>query len=576
MRLSRRGLASWSPVREALAVAVAIAVAYLLFCTPERFVIGAYNDDGAYVALGRAILSGDGYRAIYLSGSPFERMYPPGVPLVFAVAWWLGGTLPRVQVIIFAFNVLAVAGAAGAIWWLGRARLELGRLELAAFAVGPFLLDAALQYYAVPLSEPYFVLGWASALVLYGVVANRARSGGLGRAIALGAVLAATTFIRTQGVVLIAAFAVPLLIEPSHRRHGIATALAALVPLGAWQLVAARGAAVSTTPHPGMGSYISKIPFGDPIELGRFVGATFVDNVSGYAGILGDQVAFARGLGISLLLVVAVLVAVGAIREAKRRPALVGGTLATTAVVLLWPFTIDRLMLSLLPFAGLLAASAVRAGLSRTRVTGLRAAAYALIGLGAAVVAWRQIDIRRETRNALRTGATLDYFSAGAVLAANSRFIATTSRSVHANTSPDDRILSYLPAGIFLHTGRRGVMSRPPQGRGAQSVFARPGGYLAGRIVEHDVSIVVLGNVYAPIARDVQVVARRCPGVLQRLRGSVNALPIIYRVRGGDSCLERRILRAALSLGAAPDSFASTAAAVSRTAPPQLVNRSEK
>jgi len=33
-------------------------------------------------------------------------------------------------------------------------------------AVGPFFLDAVIQYFNIPLSEPYFVCGWATALVL--------------------------------------------------------------------------------------------------------------------------------------------------------------------------------------------------------------------------------------------------------------------------------------------------------------------------------------------------------------------------------------------------------------------------
>src|SRR2546428_14119469 len=71
--------------REPLLVAGLVVLAHLALRAADRLLIGAFNDDGAYVALGKALAGGLGYRLIYLVGDPVAVKYPPGLPPLVAV-----------------------------------------------------------------------------------------------------------------------------------------------------------------------------------------------------------------------------------------------------------------------------------------------------------------------------------------------------------------------------------------------------------------------------------------------------------------------------------------------------------
>src|SRR2546428_8434631 len=152
--------------REPLLVAGVVFLAHVALRAAGRILIGAFNDDGAYVALGKALAGGIGYRLIYLVGDPVAVKYPPGLPLLIAVPRKLFGTLPIVRATIGLLNPLASGAAARMIWWIGRRKLRAAPDLLALCAIGPFFLDAVIQYFNIPLSEPYFVCGWATALLL--------------------------------------------------------------------------------------------------------------------------------------------------------------------------------------------------------------------------------------------------------------------------------------------------------------------------------------------------------------------------------------------------------------------------
>src|SRR5207245_10908520 len=83
--------------REPLLIAGVVFLAHVALRAAGRILIGAFNDDGAYVALGQALAGGIGYRLIYLVGDPVAVKYPPGLPLLIAVPWELVGTLPVVR-----------------------------------------------------------------------------------------------------------------------------------------------------------------------------------------------------------------------------------------------------------------------------------------------------------------------------------------------------------------------------------------------------------------------------------------------------------------------------------------------
>ncbi|HKC40099.1 MAG TPA: hypothetical protein VKC15_11200, partial [Gemmatimonadales bacterium] len=130
---------------ECLAVAAIVVAAYLLVRGSALFLVGSYSDDGVYVALGKAVAEGSGYRLIYLVGAPVAVKYPPGLPVLLAIPWALGGTLAAVRATVGILNPLACGTAAAAIWCIGRRDLSISPGPLAVAALGPFFLDHAIQ-----------------------------------------------------------------------------------------------------------------------------------------------------------------------------------------------------------------------------------------------------------------------------------------------------------------------------------------------------------------------------------------------------------------------------------------------
>src|SRR2546422_150202 len=64
--------------REPLLVAGVVFLAHVALRAAGRILIGAFNDDGAYVALGKALAGGIGYRLIYRVGDGAAARLPHG------------------------------------------------------------------------------------------------------------------------------------------------------------------------------------------------------------------------------------------------------------------------------------------------------------------------------------------------------------------------------------------------------------------------------------------------------------------------------------------------------------------
>src|SRR5207247_10718453 len=92
-QLQKTTLTSLLAHYEPLVIAGLVFVAHLVLRAADRILVGAFNDDGAYVALGQALAGGVGYRLIYLVVDRVEVMYPPGLRLMFVVPWKLLGTI---------------------------------------------------------------------------------------------------------------------------------------------------------------------------------------------------------------------------------------------------------------------------------------------------------------------------------------------------------------------------------------------------------------------------------------------------------------------------------------------------
>src|SRR2546425_12737517 len=379
-QLQKTTLTSLLAHYEPLVIAGLVFVAHLVLRAADRILVGAFNDDGAYVALGQALAGGVGYRLIYLVGDPGAVKSRPGLPLLIAVPWKLFGTLAGVRATIALLNPLASGAAAGMIWWIGRRRLGTAPAVLGLCAVGPFFLDAVIQYFNLPLSEPYFVCGWATALLL----GYRLADAGPGAtrpalAVTLALVLALTALFRTAGIVVLAAVLVALVLERRPWREVALCAGVALVPLAVWHVVhAAAVARGPLSPLPDETPYWRWLPLDQPSQLLSYAARVLGNNGLGYLRYLSGYLAQSHFVGPTLAVALAVAALAGGVRAWRAHAALVATVAAVLATVLLWPYAQARLLLPILPFAGLLAASTLQPAVTGGAVT-LRRFTYALL-----------------------------------------------------------------------------------------------------------------------------------------------------------------------------------------------------
>src|SRR6266581_2340597 len=197
-RVTLRRAAPLSLRAESLVVGLAVWLVYLLLRPDALATLGTLYDDVRYLALGKAIASGAGYRSIQLVHEPVEAMLPPGLPVVLALAWLIGRDVGSASVLAAVFNTVVVGVAAGLLWWFSRRHLGNDRLTTSVFVIGPLLLQLVVHYWTGAMTEPWFLLGWIAALLVFQHVTSSAdRARRLRLAAVLGLVLAATTFFRT-------------------------------------------------------------------------------------------------------------------------------------------------------------------------------------------------------------------------------------------------------------------------------------------------------------------------------------------------------------------------------------------
>ncbi len=521
---------------EAAGVALVVAVVHVVLRLSAGFPFGVFDDDGVYVALGKSIAEGTGYRSIHLAGAPVQVRYPPGLPLLLAIPWTLGDSLSAVRNAIDVLNVLVTAGAAGLIWWIGRRDCRLSPWPVAVCAASPFVLDATIQFYNLALSEPYLVLGWAAALALV------TEKPSLGRAVAVGLMLAATTLFRAAGIALVPAILVALAL----RRRWTAAAVCAassLIPLAAWAgLRAAWIAAGPVASVPDDRGYWQWLGADGPVALAGYTARTMGANAVEYAIELARHLASLQAVGVSMVGAGILAAVVACVRLWNTHTALVLTVLCVTALTLSWPFAQARLFLPLLPFIGLLVASSVDAGVRRAP-RAVAGGVHAVLALAAIAVTWRQIELRAAAERAYQTGVLppVEDRSPTITLSFRSRFIFQLTSWIAQHTTPQDRIMVQAPAGVFLYTGRRAVSAVPTESPLAPSAFAVPGHYLTERILMDSVSVVVWTPATVDLGRDIETVRARCPQVLARIPATPEP-PVYYRVNRELDCLRPWLL----------------------------------
>jgi hypothetical protein len=517
---------------EALAVAALIALAYLLLRTAPALAAGAFMDDGVYLSLGKALADGEGYRSVYAAGAPVHLKYPPALPFLHSILWRVRGDLAFVHSAALLLSVVATACTAGILWWIARARLELPALLVAVLVVGPFLLEGSVQYFNLAISEPWFMLGWASCLLLAPLTSTR-----LGWAVGVGALAGVTALFRAQAVVLLPALAAAVWLQGRDPRRAGALVGGGVVPIAAWTLW--HRSLVATGPvstQPDEGAYTTWAP-DSALEAVVDGGRVLWSHATGYWDVLPVNLAPWAWLGAVVWVVMLATFLLGVVRHGREHPAIVLTIAAAGAAVLVWPFTQDRFVLAILPFAGLMTALECRS-LALLRRPALATALAVIVG----VVGIRQVQIRGLAESAEPTDTAVRFHPAQ-LLPANTEFVIAASRWIGASARPDDRLLTPLPSALWLYTRRQGVNSVPALPSVGSSVFDEPGRFLASRVVEDDVTLLLLWNPSFLITRDAATVQQACPEALEFLTLTEEPARVaIFRIRRDDPCLVDRFL----------------------------------
>ena len=529
-----------TPLGESVIVGLGLVLAYLFLRLPEPVVAGAFDDDAVYLALGKALASGEGYRSVYAAGAPVHVKYPPAVPVLYAALWWIGGTLTNVARLVWALNLVACGTAAAMLWRLARTRLNIHPLVAVPCVLGPFLLEGALHYYHLALTEPYFVLGWSAVLWWYYRTCEVAPARRTAAAIALGTAIALTTLVRTQAVFFLAAVLLALVLDRVSRRAVTACALAATIPLIIWWALQAHWIALGpVSTQPDEASYLSWIPWSSAnrwIEFLREVGTT---NWTRYWQSIPAFFSGIRWLALALSTLFALGVVAGGLLVWKRHRALVLTVALTALVILCWPFTQDRLVATALPFAGLLLGVTVHRALT-VPASRVRVGAGVVFALSVLTVTLRQPSIRQHAGATESPQASVGFNYPGYFLIANSRFLETIAPWIEAHTAPADRILIERGPGVYLHTGRQTVSPTAGDGAVGAGTFGRPGSFVAARILADSVTVVGVGDLSGPMVVEIAALFEACRGVLDYMGAARGAsVAVFYRVVPDEVCLDK-------------------------------------
>jgi len=537
-----------SPGREAVLAGILIAAIYFAASLSTALLVGAWNDDGVYTVLGKSLAEGHGYHSLHLVGDPVQVKYPPGFPVLLALLWRLTGSVDGVQRLVSLLHPVVIGAVAGLLWWLGRERFGVPRILLAAFVVAPLLFDASIQYFTIPLSEPWFMLGWAAVLVTWyhaearpndpreRVSATRERGSpsGPSRRAALAALLAAvTTLFRTQAIVLVVGVLAGVWLRKRSAAHRAIVTMAGLGPLVAWKLL--HGVMVQSGPVadlPDEGGYLGWFAGAGVLGSLKLVALGVGSNAAKYLEQLGPYLIGNSSGGQALAGLLLLLLLGGALAALRPYPLLAGSALGGVAVILVWPFAQDRLLLSALPFLGLAAC------VSFERFPAVRGRWFApVLGLATSLILLRQVTVHREALSAFADRKPAPFYSPSHLLPLTSRYLASASRWVRANTGEEDHLLIDYPAAIYLYTGRKTVPANPAESAVLTSAFEVPGRYLAHHILEDSISVVVVGIPGSPIIPDLETVRKQCPAVLTWVGPETGNFPLRYRVSRDEGCL---------------------------------------
>jgi hypothetical protein len=519
---------------ESLLVACIVFVAYAATHPPAVATLGRLYDDVVYLSVGKSIAGGHGYRSAQLVATPVHVKFPPLLPAIYAIAWRTLGSLDAVAVAALWLNIVVTAACSGALWWLARRELDVGRIPAALFVIVPILADRTMFYFSGATSEPWMLLGWAAALILVRRLERVAGDGGrgAGTAVALGLVLAATGLARTQGLAIGAAILMTVVLTRATRRASAIAVASAVIPLAVWQVW--HGAMISRgplSPLPDQSGYTAWIPTSSVREFASFATRMVQLSVPLYwtntADVLTGWVSAK-----TLLLATSVLLCgvVGAAFVVRRMPSLAASLVVTLAVLLIWPYVQDRFLTPILPMLGLAGAYAVQRAierspraLRRSAFVGAALATCALLALNARA---RWMSVQGVQRSPLAV-AVSDIVS-----------------WVNQNTTPDEHVMVPWGGAIYLRTGRQTSIPNPeePALGDAERESLR---LYATRLRSDSVTdLVIWDRAPGRSAVWLRQLGAQCPGTLSEA-AAISVTPAgprdlhFYRVHANDPCIAR-------------------------------------
>ena len=192
-----------------------------------RFQVGTYTDDGEYVVLARGLTQGKGLALINYPDAPLNTRYPPGYPMLLAP---LAAVFPSEVLPLQLLSTLFTAVSIWLVYWFARKDCAptTALVVSLAFAINP----VAVGHSEMVMSEAAYL-----CLALLALLAFRKYVDSTTWWVIPAASLTVYSFyVRTMSLVLIAAFAIFLLVRRQHNKliWWIVSVVIALIPYAAY------------------------------------------------------------------------------------------------------------------------------------------------------------------------------------------------------------------------------------------------------------------------------------------------------------------------------------------------------
>lgn len=329
-------------------VIVTVLVLLVAMMTITPWPVGAFEDDGIYTVLARALATGEGFRLTNLPGSPNATHYPPGYPFVLSLLWRVSPEFPD-NIVVFKFaNAVFLALAAIGTWVFARRRLAMSSIAAGVVAVFSTISIVVLFVTGLVLSEPLFLAVLMPSLYL---AERSAETGDVRHAALAGASFGVLALVRTLGALAVPAAILVLLLRRHFRAAFVLGAVAALfiVP---WQLwIGANEQALPPVLVGKYGSYGQWMSDGYSAGGWPLVRSVIARNLQGLEGMLGYMLMPVRAEWPRLLafFTLVAFTMVGAMTIARRTPVSVVFLVVYVGIVLLWPFDANRFLWAVWP-----------------------------------------------------------------------------------------------------------------------------------------------------------------------------------------------------------------------------------